>query len=202
MTGLRQKKKEEKRQRILTSASELFDEKGYGATTTREIAERAGVGTGTVFVYFREKRDLLFHVFRLELDPAIDEAFASLPSGALVERIEHLLHAIFRHYERRPELGRQFVKELLFLDAELRSEMMVWTLDFLQRLAVLLEESKARGELAADAEPMPVAMHIFALYFQSLAIWLGGGLFDSSLRDHQLRSMLVQLMRGVGPREE
>ena len=46
------------------AARELFLAKGFDNTTIREIALRAGVGLGTVFVYAKNKRDLLFLIAR------------------------------------------------------------------------------------------------------------------------------------------
>lgn len=47
---------------ILCSAIELFSEKGYEATTTSEIAKKAQVAEGTIFRYYKTKKDLLFAI--------------------------------------------------------------------------------------------------------------------------------------------
>ena len=47
---------------ILSAAIELFSEKGYEATTTSEIAKRAKVAEGTIFNYYKTKKDLLFSI--------------------------------------------------------------------------------------------------------------------------------------------
>jgi AcrR family transcriptional regulator len=56
--SLRERNKEDKLARIEHAARRLFSKQGYDLTTTREIAERAGIGVGTLFVYFPEKRDI------------------------------------------------------------------------------------------------------------------------------------------------
>ncbi len=66
--GQREKNKLEKLQRIREAARELFVQKGFDETTTREIAVRAGVGIGTVFIYAENKRDLLFLVANDDLE--------------------------------------------------------------------------------------------------------------------------------------
>ena len=52
----------EKQLSILISAIELFSEKGYEATSTSEIAKNAKVAEGTIFRYYKTKRDLLFAI--------------------------------------------------------------------------------------------------------------------------------------------
>jgi AcrR family transcriptional regulator len=49
----------EKEQRILESAIKVFSEKGFSASTTSEIAKGAGVAEGTIFRYFKTKKDIL-----------------------------------------------------------------------------------------------------------------------------------------------
>jgi AcrR family transcriptional regulator len=50
------------RQRIVAAATELFVERGYGATLLDQVAERAGVAIQTVYFHFGNKRTLLKHV--------------------------------------------------------------------------------------------------------------------------------------------
>jgi|GEM_PF-1992864 len=53
------KKSEETKQKILDTTIEMIAEKGYAPTTTKEIAEKAGVSEGTIFKYYGSKKDLL-----------------------------------------------------------------------------------------------------------------------------------------------
>ncbi|MFI8709269.1 TetR/AcrR family transcriptional regulator [Bacillus sp. NPDC077411] len=55
-------KRNERQMRILEAAVDMFSEKGYSATSTSEIAKRAGVAEGTIFRYYKTKKDLLFAV--------------------------------------------------------------------------------------------------------------------------------------------
>lgn len=52
----------EKQINILSAAIELFSEKGYEATTTSEIAKKAQVAEGTIFRYYKTKKELLFAI--------------------------------------------------------------------------------------------------------------------------------------------
>lgn len=62
MSPVNSKQAEKARQtrgRVLAAAEELFTERGYGATTLQEIADRAGVAVQTIYFVFRNKRTLL-----------------------------------------------------------------------------------------------------------------------------------------------
>jgi AcrR family transcriptional regulator len=54
-----QKNITEKQKRILAAAIEAFSEKGFAATSTSEIAKKAGVAEGTIFRHYKTKKDLL-----------------------------------------------------------------------------------------------------------------------------------------------
>ena len=58
----------EKKNRIIQAGFELFSEVGYYNTNTAEIAKRAGVSTGIVYGYFKDKRDILLDVLSIYVD--------------------------------------------------------------------------------------------------------------------------------------
>jgi AcrR family transcriptional regulator len=91
---------EQARRRLQQAALELFGERGYEATTTAEIAARAGVTERTFFRHFADKREALFdgeETFRAVLSDAVIAAPADLgPIEALLaafRSVEPLLRA-------------------------------------------------------------------------------------------------------------
>ncbi len=58
----REREKQQRREDILEAAEELFDEKGYEATTIEEIARRTELSKGTIYLYFRSKDELFLSV--------------------------------------------------------------------------------------------------------------------------------------------
>jgi len=88
MFRLREQNKLDKLQRIKAAAADLFAELGYESATMRAIANRAGVGLGTLFLYAENKRDLVFLIFNEELDSIIERAFGSVrPEMPLLEQL-------------------------------------------------------------------------------------------------------------------
>ena len=98
--GLRERKKQQTRRRIVTAAIELFDERGFDRVPVAEVARHAEVSEATVFNYFATKEDLVYEgmeEFERSLLDALRErpagtpvlaafrAFVLQPRGALVE---------------------------------------------------------------------------------------------------------------------
>lgn len=61
----KQERSIEKKNRIVQAGFELFSQVGYYNTNTAEIAKRAGVSTGIVYGYFKDKRDILLDVLEI-----------------------------------------------------------------------------------------------------------------------------------------
>ena len=75
-------------QRLLEAAADAFAAKGFHATTTRDIASRAGLSPAGVYVHFASKEDLLFQLSRAGHEAARDMLVAAAetaatPTGAL-----------------------------------------------------------------------------------------------------------------------
>jgi AcrR family transcriptional regulator len=63
-----QKRSIDKKNRIIEAGYELFARDGYFNTNTAQIAKHAGVSTGIVYGYFRDKRDILLEVLSIYVD--------------------------------------------------------------------------------------------------------------------------------------
>src|SRR5262245_61671615 len=70
-TPSRRRLKEARPQQLLDAALELFVEKGFAATRAEEVAQRAGVSKGTLYLYYPSKEELLKAVIREHLSSRI-----------------------------------------------------------------------------------------------------------------------------------
>jgi AcrR family transcriptional regulator len=77
---LRQRRKEARPQELLDAALNLFGEKGFAATRAEEVAARAGVSKGTLYLYYPSKEELLKAVIRENLSKLIAEGLELVDS--------------------------------------------------------------------------------------------------------------------------
>src|SRR3954447_21236328 len=112
--SLRDKSRADKQARIREAALALWKERGFEHTTTRAVAERAGIATGTLFLYVRSKDELADFVFRGEIERVVEERWASLPKRAdLVPRLMHLFGGLLELYAGDLDVARILVRHVL-----------------------------------------------------------------------------------------
>ncbi|RST58698.1 TetR/AcrR family transcriptional regulator [Siminovitchia terrae] len=90
------KKAEERRNEILDAADELFGQKGFDGTTTKDILEKVGIARGTLYHHFKSKEDImdaLIERFNVRLLGAAQEIAAD-KSIPVVERIIRVVTAL------------------------------------------------------------------------------------------------------------
>lgn len=89
----RRRRKEARPQELLEAALALFVEKGFAATRAEEVARRAGVSKGTLYLYYPSKEDLLEAVIAHYLSPLIAEgaALAAAYQGPVAPRLREAL---------------------------------------------------------------------------------------------------------------
>lgn len=148
-----------KRELILDAARTLFAQKGYEETTIPEIARVAGVAVGTVYLYFRNKHELLTNV-AVDIDAEIlqalrDPALFEIPLG-LAMRV--LMETMFR-------IGRQKRQHIILLQVNLESAEEIeqrkhHDAQLIEALDGLLRHAVAQGHLA----PFNTEMYAQLLY--------------------------------------
>jgi len=112
MSESRLNRQAERRQQILEAALDLFPRQGFHRTSTRQIAQAAGVAEGTIFNYFPTKRDLLVAVMSQIVDDYFGEDLEAMPRAGTLE----LLRETFRS---RLEMGWRHADRIRFLLSEL-----------------------------------------------------------------------------------
>ncbi|NWK69766.1 TetR/AcrR family transcriptional regulator [Bacillus paramycoides] len=148
-------KKNERQMRILEAAVDMFGEKGYASTSTSEIAKRAGVAEGTIFRYYKTKKDLLLAVVMPTLTkfaaPFFVQAFAKEIFKTNYESYEGLLRVVinnrFEFAKKHFPMIKILIQEVPF-QPELKSEIqqLVET-ELLSHFKKLIVKFQEEGEI-------------------------------------------------------
>jgi AcrR family transcriptional regulator len=196
--GLRERHKREKRERIVAAAAELFASLGFDGATGREISRRAGVGTGTLFTYVRDKRELLFLVFQADAVRLLEEAEkASARERDVVPALLAAFRPFLRFYATRPALSRLFVRELFFRAPEETRGIAALDERLGGLVAEILRRGRARGAVRRDVDTAAATTAVLAQYGFWVQRWLGTGAIAYEDVEPALCAGLTLLLEGL-----
>lgn len=115
--GRRERNKEEKRERILAAATQLFAVKGIDEVTTQEIADAADIGAGTLFLYAKNKGELLLMVQNAHYADALTEGVTAAGHEAnAAEAVMAIVAPIVACNRAHVDNGRTYLREMAFGD--------------------------------------------------------------------------------------
>ncbi|GIN86423.1 TetR family transcriptional regulator [Heyndrickxia sporothermodurans] len=144
----------EKQKRILEAAVEIFSEKGYSATSTSEIAKKAGVAEGTIFRHYKTKKDLLLSIIAPTMAkfiaPIIMKDFYKVLSSDY-QNIEDFLRAIIvnrmQFAKKHMPMVKIFLQEIPF-HPELKEPFKEHVANqVFERLTLIIETYQKKGEI-------------------------------------------------------
>jgi AcrR family transcriptional regulator len=152
--GVRAARQAERRDAILAAALDEFAASGFAATRLDDVARRAGVAKGTIYLYFRDKESLFQELVRTMLSPMVGaietERLADRPVRDVAEMIVELFAREIFGTRRKDVLrliiteGVRFPKLAEFYYREVIERVLV-------ALRAILRRAVERGELPNDA---------------------------------------------------
>jgi AcrR family transcriptional regulator len=117
--GRRERNKQAKLERITTAASELFAEHGVDEVTTQQIADKADIGTGTLFLYANTKGELLLLVQNAQYAAALQRGQAAAETiPDVLDAVLSIVQPIVQCNRAQIENGRTYLREMVFGDPE------------------------------------------------------------------------------------
>ncbi len=165
--------RERKRQRILRAAIEVFAEKGYYAARMTDVAARAQVADGTLYLYFEGKEHLLISVFDDVLTRFIERVQKEI--AELDDPYEKLRVMVRLHLET---LGRdRSLAHILQIETrQSRRFMSLFTRGhfgaYLDLLQEILEEGQELGRFRRDINPRLATLVVFGAIDELTTSWL------------------------------
>jgi AcrR family transcriptional regulator len=140
--------REATRQRIMRVAASEFARLGFDQANINVIAEQAGIGKGTIYLYFENKRDLFLEMLRFIAQAQLTVIRAALaPEGSIRERLERLFRAFTHLAEEESDSFNVYMSALYGVNRAFQAEATKLLRDYVAVIALLLEQSQAQGEV-------------------------------------------------------
>jgi len=166
--------KEAKRQRILDAAVLEIARRGYYGTTVAMIAGRAGVADGTIYLYFKNKEEILVSIFERAMGRFIDEArhTADDPASSPEEKLRRIVTLHLTLLGENRDLAVIFQVEfrhtLHIMQMLSRSRLH----EYLDLIAEIVNAGKQAGSFRADVDGLFAAKVVFGVLDEMATDWV------------------------------
>ena len=168
MLGMRERKKQERRDELIAAAVELFRQTGYEQTTMEDIAARADVSAPTLYRYFPTKSDLLLGLFwetRAAKAGKLDKFHATAEMTDAVTAVTDLIclnNSGIDTLEDR-KMWREIMAALLRIHDAANDEFQAYKAVFEAHLRKILLRLKSEGLLSTDLPVEPMVGTLYAV---------------------------------------
>jgi len=150
-------------ERMLLAAVEAFAERGYHATTTRDIASRAGLSPAALYVHFPSKAALLARISLTGHEAALDLVRRATGAGGdAATRLRAVVTAFSSWHAEHHRVARVVQYEFGALPDDVRRDVVALRRRIEQAVEDLLKEGVAQGTMLAD-QPRRVARALLSL---------------------------------------
>jgi AcrR family transcriptional regulator len=166
--GRRERSKQDKLNRITAAASELFAVHGVDEVTTQQVADRADIGTGTLFLYAKTKGELLLLVQNAHYAEALERGRANAEAVPdVLDAVLAIVRPIVECNRAQIDNGRTYLREMVFGDPEepRHGEALAIVAQTEEAIAAVLR----RHERVGEGDAATLAHIVSAVMFLSMA---------------------------------
>jgi len=196
MTGLREAKKENKRERILNAAIKLFSKKGFDQTSIDDITAQAKVAKGTFYSFFGKKGDVLLYFVDREIETSRREIQRTISAQKTIfDQLELVIFTYLKYIFRNKEFSRVLAKERFDTigTRQNKNELLL-----IKALSQLIDQAKQRHEIKSCVDSHGMADMIFAIYTMYVIYWLNGFIKTKKECVRRIREVIHLIFDGVG----
>jgi len=166
-------KEKSKHDKIIEGAIRVFARKGFYNAKVSEIAREANVADGTIYLYFKNKDDILISLFEEKVDLIITRMEAELnkvddPLDKLRTFVEHHLRLV----KENKSLAEVMQIELRQSSKFMRRYLPVKFLEYLNLIGKIIEEGKQSGVIRPDVIPAIAKRAIFGALDEMSLYWV------------------------------
>jgi TetR/AcrR family transcriptional regulator, fatty acid metabolism regulator protein len=189
--------KNSKYHRILEAAVKVFARQGFHQSTVAQIAKEAGVADGTIYLYFKNKDDILVHFFGFKAKQVFDRFHAEVARGAdSVEKLRNLVRVHLSEFQRDPDMAIVYHVETHQISRLAEDQIRAMGKMYHDIISDIVEEGQQEGLLRRDLYLSLVKRLILGAVDETIGAWLHSG------RSYDLISMAAPLadlfIKGIG----
>lgn len=162
-----------KKELIINAAIKVFADKGFYTANVADVAKEAGVADGTIYLYFKNKDDLLISLFETKMEEIL-QRFSSLldSTQSAEEKLRQFIHLYFQMIEEDQNLAEVFQVELRQSSKFLKDYHNQKFIDFLNLIGDILHQGQSDGQFKTDISIHTMKLIIFGALDELARQWI------------------------------
>ncbi|MAF33052.1 MAG: TetR/AcrR family transcriptional regulator [Desulfobacterales bacterium] len=194
-------KTNDKHHRILEAAVKVFAEKGFFQSTISQIAKEAGVADGTIYLYFKNKDDILTQFFSYKTKLVFDRFKEAVEEGPnAIEKLRNLIRKHLEEFQRDRNMAVVYQTETHQITRMAEYQIKKMSKKYLDIVSEIVEQGQQEGSIRRSLYLGLVKRLILGSVDEVINTWL------HSKKNYDLISMadpLVELIiEGLGKKRE
>ena len=190
-------KNNDKYKRILEAAAKIFADLGFHQSTISQIAKTAGVADGTIYLYFKNKDDILVQFFSDKTRQVFHRFKEAVDSGDTpVEKLRNLIHRHLWEFQRDPNMAVVYLAETRRKNRVVEKQIRTMSKMYFDLVAEIMEQGQQDGTIRRELYLGLVKRFILGSVDEAINTWLHSeGQYDLSSMTDPLMDLFI---RGIG----
>ena len=166
-------KTNDKYQRILEASVNVFADHGFHQSTVSQIAKKAGVADGTIYLYFKNKEDILVQIFNYKTKQ-IFERFREVVDSAdnPIEKLRNLIRRHLQEFQQDRNLAVVYLAETRQINRVMEDQIKIMSKMYFDLVAEILEQGQQDGNFRKALYLGLVKRHILGSVDEVISTWL------------------------------
>lgn len=192
-----QGKTNDKYHRILEAAIKVFAEQGFYQSTISQIAREAGVADGTIYLYFKNKDDILINFFNYKTRLVFDQFREAVgKTDSAPEKLRHLIRRHLDEFQQDRNMAVVYQVETHQINRLAESQIKSMAKMYLDLVSEIVEQGQEEGSVRRDLYVGLVKRFILGAVDEVINTWLHSeGSYDLTTMADPLVDLFIQ---GIG----
>lgn len=183
--------------RILEAAIKVFARRGFYQATISQIAKEAGVADGTIYLYFKNKDDILIQFFNFKTKQVFDQFRAAVEKADNAEqKLRNLIHHHLEAFQGDRNMALVYQAVTRQHNRLVKNEIREMSKMYLDIVSEIIEQGQEEGAMRKDLYMSLVKRFILGSVDEVINTWLlAGSKYDLISMADPLIDLLI---RGIG----
>lgn len=186
--------KDDKRSRILKAAVKVFAQVGFYNAKVSQIAKNAGIADGTIYLYFKNKDEILISIFEEEMAKFIAKVSKEIESETDVKsRLQVFVKTHLDFVKKNPRLAQVFQLELRQSNKFIKEYAGSKLKEYLNVAGDIIEEGQRQGVIRKDLHPGLMKRALFGSLDEVATHWvlMKNGKYDLEKSAEQIADIFI-----------